>query len=572
MSNSSDLPGEQPKSIWTRPIKVKFGKLAESLGKGAIAGAFGNWAGVAGSGVDALKALGLGGQEVEAIAWMLVQRSLLQAMSDLAAPYQKDLTQEPDFAQLCEQLDTALEEGSLTLSPEFFDRPKDLEILGAVNMPYRRWLQTCGLPKTEAEAIAGRLPTHFVFALNEQWRSHPQEYAVLKDRLDTPFTKATERERAWMRYGAWLQRRVDEPMFAEAFSLRQIYVPLRAYFLRAEKGEAAEARRLAEGREREKERVVVELERQLLDWLDHAKVGDTVRVICGGPGSGKSSFSKMLAAKLVAEEPTQRPLSVLFIPLHQLRDLSNDLSSTIDEFIQSDLDGMLPPNPLEKENAAKRLLLVFDGLDELAMQGKIAAQVAQDFIKEVKGSLLRFNRNEVRVLALMSGREVVVQASQNEFRQEGQVLHVLPYIQLEAELEKHRYIDEHRLLNRDQRQDWWRRYGKLKGQSYEGMPDELAQDSLAEITAQPLLNYLVALSHDRGALVFSEEPNLNAVYADLLKRVYSRDWESYPHPELGKISETNFVRLLEEIAVACWHGTGGRRQSSKLKTAAAAKL
>jgi len=68
MNSGSDLPIRKPVSIWHRSIEVKFGALVKVLGKGVIAGAFGNWEGLAGSGVDTLDALGLKTNNVEAIA------------------------------------------------------------------------------------------------------------------------------------------------------------------------------------------------------------------------------------------------------------------------------------------------------------------------------------------------------------------------------------------------------------------------------------------------------------------------------------------------------------------------
>jgi hypothetical protein len=47
----------------------------------------------------------------------------------------------------------------------------------------------------------------------------------------TPFTKAGDREWAWTAYAALLQRRIQEGIFDEPFSLNQIYVPLNAYYL-----------------------------------------------------------------------------------------------------------------------------------------------------------------------------------------------------------------------------------------------------------------------------------------------------------------------------------------------------
>lgn len=299
------------------------------------------------------------------------------------------------------------------------------------------------------------------------------------------------------------------------------------------------------------QRVIVDLYTSLTDWLQQANKDDAIRVICGGPGCGKSSFGKMFAAKLA--ETSQRCL--LFVPLHQINP-SLDLSQALEDFIETDLDGILPPNPLGPDRAQQQLLLIFDGLDELAMQGKAAMQVARDFVQEVQTKLLAYNRTESRVFVLISGRDLVIQANRSRFRREGQVLHVLPYMQTDSERKKHQIVDEEQLLRTDQRHIWWRNYGKLRQQNYRELPSELDRGKLTEITAQPLLNYLVALSYDSNELDFSQNSNLNTIYADLLDRVYDRGWENYQHPALGDMDKDGFLRILEEIAVACWQGNG----------------
>ncbi|MEO1210435.1 MAG: pentapeptide repeat-containing protein [Cyanobacteria bacterium J06638_20] len=554
--NASRVAAKKSTSIWKRPINCNFFDLGTAVAKGAISGVFGNWEEASRSGVEVLEALELEPKSVEVIAWVLVQRSLMQAMANLVQDYhdllpiaQRDAFK-PDMEMLGRQLDQVLAKSELTLSPNFFKCPKDLFIVRSVQKPFCRWLQTHEVPGASAKAIADRLPRYFVFALNEQWRVNSEDYARLQEALDTPFTQASEREFAWMLYVAWLQKRVDEPLFAESFSLRQVYVPLRAYYEVPERESKQE--RDVRSTERSVTRHVVDLQTELLDWIQAADKDDAIRVICGGPGCGKSSFSKMLAATLAETET----IPVFFIPLHQF-DPTGDLVDAIERFIREDLDGTLPPHPLAKESAEPRVLLIFDGLDELAMQGAIAAQVAQEFVREVQKKLIRFNQNQTRVLALLSGREVVVQPIQSEFRKAQQVLYVLPYHLTQQERDNHRYQGNESLLNTDQRHQWWKAYGQLKGQSYTELPEDLSHSELEELTAQPLLNYLVALSYERGELDFSVESNLNAIYHDLLRRVYQRDWADNPHPALQEVKqEEQFIRFLEEIAIACWHGNG----------------
>jgi uncharacterized protein YjbI with pentapeptide repeats len=145
-------------------------------------------------------------------------------------------------------------------------------------------------------------------------------------------------------------------------------------------------------------------------------------------------------------------------------------------------------------------------------------------------------------------------ANEVDFRKERQILHVLPY--LLPRDEHWQYVDSEKLLIQDQRQLWWEYYGRANGNGFTGLPPQLDQGNLNEITAQPLLNYLVALSLRYGKLEFSEETNLNAVYDNLLRSVYARGWESNQHSAIQGVEEKDFVRILEEIALATWHGNG----------------
>ncbi|MGD1905232.1 MAG: NACHT domain-containing protein [Leptolyngbyaceae cyanobacterium] len=255
----------------------------------------------------------------------------------------------------------------------------------------------------------------------------------------------------------------------------------------------------------------------------------------------------MFAAKLAAKGT----LPVLFIPLHHFEP-SDDLVDAVGKFVQ--IDGILPHNPLAAQQRESHLLIIFDGLDELALQGKIAERTAQGFVREVQRKVDRFNQREACLQVLISGRELVMQANETDFRRDGQILHVLPY--LVADYNRGHYVDEKKLLEQDQRQHWWQNYGAASGSGYTSLPSELDQGNLIEITAQPLLNYLVALSLRRGKLKFSEATNLNAVYADLLKAIYERGWAGHQHTAIQGIEEKDFVRVLEEIALAAWHGNG----------------
>ena len=570
-SNQHGLNVTKPVSLLNRSIKFSFKEFFKSMTKAVVKGATANYTQALGDVVDALASVSLV-QDCGEVAWLLIQRSLLQAVHDLLKENEALIyryadnpmviltmrglpSDDPDAVTA--RLDLSLEEGEITIDEKFFRNPRTLHVLEQFKTPFRQWLELFGLNGAEAESIANRLPSYFVHALNEQWRERPEEYRCLKEAFDTPFTQAGAAEQAWQSYATLLQKQVDEPMFVEAFSLRQVYVPLRAYYF--EKTAADKETRL-DPRAAETtnvKRIVVDLERELDSWFANNDASDAVRVISGGPGSGKSSFTKMLSAKL-AKWKRRR---VLFVPLHLL-ELSDDLEEAVRKFIRY-VDRDLT-NPLDPEENTESSLIIFDGLDELAMQGKIAAELAQQFVREVLRKTDQLNIRGSRLKVLISGRELAIQSNAYDFKRPKQVLHVLPYFV--SEVSRKEYYDALNLLEQDQRQQWWANYGRVSGNKYEGLPEELGRDELSEITSQPLLNYLVALSFTRGEVDLATESNLNLIYRDLLKAVYERGWAGGRNLTLQGVSEEKFVRWLEEIAVAAWHGDGRTTTLEEIKS------
>ncbi|MGP1386305.1 MAG: pentapeptide repeat-containing protein [Thainema sp.] len=549
----SGLSLRHPIKVWNRPLKANFKDLFKALGSGGINAATGQWAGLGKDLIDASVAVGLGNDPGQ-IAWLLIYRTLAKAMESLIAESQDLMEQRPeDLDQLCDHLDLSLEESELTIDAHFFEQPKSLPILVDLQVPLTQFLAPFLANPQQAEAIAARLPSYFVFALEQEWRSRSSEYAILVDSLATPFTQAVRQEQEWRLYRAWLQKQIDEPMFLEPFGLRQIYVSQLAYYRQQQEEKLVSYS--SSGKRHE--RVVIDLEDDLNQWLSTAARNDAIRIISGGPGSGKSSFAKIFAA-----HQAEHGRSVLFIPLHQF-DPSGDLETAVANFIH--YDSYLDTSPLNPKqlNATNRLLIIFDGLDELAMQGRIAKEVAQGFIREVQKNVDRYNQRELVLQVLITGREIVVQDNSSEFRQPRQVLHLLPYFMPEAKREKDGddvYVDHEQRLAQDRRQNWWQLYGSISGQGYTGLPAELDRGNLVEITSQPLLNYLVALSYTSGKLVFTAETNLNEIYFSLLKAVYERGYERNRnvtvHATIQGMKESDFIRILEEIALASWHGDG----------------
>jgi len=515
----------------------------------ATSGVMLDWKGLADSAIDLLKDAGLH-DKPEHLAWVLIYQSLIRTLTDLVEEYRNVFNQDIDEAKLeslAQTLEGALNAIEVSIDANFFDRPQDLPLLEAFKPAFTDWLKDLGVADNDANTIHARLKSKFVLSLHQQWIARASDYACIKDAIDTPFTRATQTRQSWQQYYAWLQEQINERMFDEVFGLKQVYVPLRAFYkIKTDTDDRLE--RLTSDRENEQNSIVVDLTEHLTEWVNNFNKDDAIRVISGGPGSGKSSFSKMFAAH-IAE---QSDVPVLFIPLHHF-DPSADLIEAVNKFVAQ--DRYLSGTPLDASHGENRLLLIFDGLDELSMQGKATAEVALNFVDEVLAKINQFNAQCLHRQALFTGRDLAVQASSQRFRKSKQILHVLPYF-IEKD-EREQYQDPEQRLSRDQRNDWWQNYARASGKAYLAMPEELQLDSLIPITKEPLLNYLVALSFEGKRLDFSQQTTLNEIYADLLKAVYKRQWDDgRQHKGIGELTEDQFLRILEEIALAIWHGDG----------------
>jgi hypothetical protein len=492
---SAGVKVKKPVSIWRKPVKLQTAKFAAALGIHDIA--VGDWKSTAGDLEKAVEATGLSTDPGE-IAWKLILRALVRAMFDLldeGCPFAPDAPI-PDREPFAAALETALGAAEIALERTFFDRPRDLPLLGAISDPLAGWLTAHGAIETEARAIVGRLPAFFTYALHQEWHERATKYAPLLQSLDTPFAKAGERERAWERYAARLDRQIHESMLGEPFGIAEVFIPLRGYWEEDKEPDdpRAACRTSAHDRREEAVRHVLDVGDDLASWIAlGGKDGPTLRVLAGGPGSGKSSLAKIFAARVSAKG--QR---VLYVPLH-LIDPEKDLETAIGHFVRQ--QDILPDNPLDPASGEPLLLLLLDALDELAMQGKAAAEVARKFVEEVGRLVDNRNHDGVRLLVLIGGRDVVVQMSRSELRKPRQVIHLLPYY-MSKEAAKP-YVDPHNLLAADHRDLWWQCYGAAKGTDRPAMPAALRRRDLDEITAQPLLGYLVALSFERGKIDFS---------------------------------------------------------------------
>ena len=538
----------QPVSVWNRAIGVDFRKFFVSLGKAVVAGKVGKWDSAVKSGIDTLASISLKDPAPGDVAWLLIRRTLEQSMTRLVEESRDQLQLDAfDPGGLDDESIAILDATELTVDRSFFENPGQLALIEPTTEAFRRWLIGAGATEPVAGSIAERLRRYFVSQLHEEWVKNSGQYAKLELYLvDSPFADATGRELAWLRYNAWLQKQIDEPLLGEPFSLRQTFVPLRAYWEQdlSTNDEVTPRHRAF--------RHIVELEDELLSWVDESDSAQAVRLLSGGPGSGKTSVCKMFCATL----SERADLRVVFLPLHRLT-FRRSLEEALAEFAATHRD--LPSDFL---SSSSRILLVFDGLDELALAGRASRELARVFVAEIRHLTERRNDSaRVNMQVLLSGREVAIQEYAEELRR-SRTLTLLGHAPRPKAPET---FEPARLLEEDRREQWWDNFCRATGHSFDEIRFRMEEPTLEEVTNQPLLIVLLALAWFGENTVDSDldQPwGLNSLYQTLIYKVYERRWGA-THPTQAVLPRDKYVRVLEEIAVASWQSGESREVSRK---------
>jgi Pentapeptide repeats (8 copies) len=496
---------------------------------------------------DLLASLGFGQKITPAsLAGVLINRALIKSIADIISTYCEEWKQLTvvERARLNEHLlsQIPIDSSGIEIDRDFFEQPQVFSGLAEAQSWMELWLQDLVENPAAAQAMSARLPSYFTCALHDELRVNRDKYQPLNTHFtDTLVSEAYHRDMGWRRYTAWLDKQLDEPIFAETFGIRPLYVPLCAYYIEKKDDDregASQTREIRHARD---------LESAMDAWLLDPKAA-CIRLISGGPGSGKSTFTKWWAARVAA----QGICKVWHIALHHL-DLKGDLEERLKIFAAKNL--YLRGNPLDE----LKILIIFDGLDELALSGKVGLAAAENFVEQLI-TLVNASQKDLKVL--VSGRDAIVQSQINRFSNPDQIWHLLPYY-IPKDQAKEYQSQPQNLLATDRRQNWWQKYGGLKGEKYEGLPKSLSIKSLDEITSQPILNYLVAISDYFLQNKIDESKTRNQIYQSLLQKVYERGWAEQnkstrdsKHPITQYMSFADFQLVLEEVGLCAWHGDG----------------
>ena len=531
--------------------------LARHLGQAAIHGALlQDWPNVVTNLSKAAEAIQIKRSE-GTLAWQLLLTGIGEALTELANEQPPTLINQADIDIITERV--GREAADLVIPVDFLDRPWNLGPVTLAKKTLLTWLASpAGTPPLQdLTNLSRRFDSALVLALRRIIRRDTAYYHPVLALRDDPTTPAWQLLEDWRLYRARLVAEFSAaPVFDESFALDQIYVPLNAWhWVKHEPGTNMQPKRFRE---------VIRLTDDMLAWLRGERGSSRLRLVSGGPGSGKTSAMMALAAELVQGRNNGRPTDVLLFPLQRFQwrtGIIESVAATLNAYSDH-----MRHNPLDPKHLRHRdtpLLLIFDGLDELSASTEISEAISATFLRELSSALGTWS--DRLVWAVVTGRDAIFGNIEGPTSAlPGQRLHLLSFHVRDHEPgapDRSDYHDPSHHLLTDNRIEAFQRFSTARGEPSDDLPDAYTNDDLHDVSAQPLLNYFLLTNASDEV-----DGNLPRIYGRLFERLHTRNRNVDNRPQdAGKpgagLSQHLFDRVFEVMAVAAWR-TGGTRAAS----------
>lgn len=510
-----------------------------------------------------------GEDELEARATNLVAETLAYALADVLS--NTSFSRAPTHRQAQELIKSSLTravvlatQSDLLLETENLKYPATLSVfedaahrLAHAVRPFESQEPESGLEIRFQSAVAE--------GLNRILARRPEYFEPVLNVLASPAAGAEARVRAWAHYrSALICRFEDAALFGEdertGVTLGQVYQPLRAWWHDDVDDLTRVDSESPNGPTSPAETVYLEmLEGALLTWLGKDLPQDRVRLISGGPGSGKSTFARWLAAK-VTVIPRWR---VLFVPLQRLRG-SGPLERIVDDYFRLHPDEPFgpetPPMSSIGRDGHQDWLIIFDGLDELAKEGGSSESAAQVFASGLADMRARLS-GVARVRYVVLGRAPSMQEARRRLGLQGnRTLHVGDMAALvfnpAGPAKEVTVVDPDQLAPQDQRQEFWARWATAKGLPT-ATPEAMKAEVLHDLTKEPLLAFLLIKSGYVSERWREAAENRNRIYEAIFDKIWERERAKETRTNLNDIRKDGFDALMQALGLAAWRG-GGR--------------
>ena len=531
--------------------------LSGHLGSAALHGAaLGNWPGTIAELFSAAKTIRIDRSE-GALAWELLLTGIGEALTELANQQPPRSINEDEVRAITKLI--GREATDLVIPADFLEHPWNLPPVALAKKTLLTWLApeagVSSLQNQDMINLGRRFDAALVLGLHRAIRQNKARYQPVLALRDDPTRPAWQVMEDWRLYQAHvLSEYKVVPVFDESFALDQIYVPLNAWH--------KEMHVVDLDKDPKEVRAVVALTDDILAWLRGERYGGKLRLISGGPGSGKSSVMKALAAELVQKGNNGCPVDVLLFPLQRFQwrsDIIESIAATLNAY-----GDQMRHNPLDPEHLRHRdtpLLLIFDGLDELTASMEVSEAISATFLRELSATLRSWTDRPV--WAIVTGRDAIFGNVQGPTAPlPGEQFHLLPYHVRKNEQNapgRDEYHDPGQFLEVDNREKAFRRFAEAKGKREKDLPAAYSNDDLHDVSTQPLLNYFMLTSGPDEI----GDGNLARIYSHLFERLHVRNRNISGRPQdAGKpaagLTQDEFNRVFEVMAVAAWR-TGGTR-------------
>ncbi|WP_339763852.1 pentapeptide repeat-containing protein [uncultured Hoeflea sp.] len=508
------------------------------------------------------------------LAFVLVAASLARCFEDMLRDIK--LEQEIEKGQLealSSDMLSQIEVKSLSINADFFLSPASFPFLtDFARLIYDRLVRPARTPTVKD--LEKSLRRHYAVALNLAVMAKPHSFQPLQDQLFNQTSEPARRQIERARHQAGLVRAFEDmPLMGQddeddPVLLGEVYVPLRAFHyqprVKDKAGKASSYTHKPVGEDKEQRRKVLQdFESYALDWIERADPNRSVMVLSGGPGMGKSSSQRALAARIVRE---QRGFPV-FIPLQFMAD-----QTTLEERIHHVLSKRSPDNRLahdflnyiDEATSDGPIVLMFDGLDELYLSDAGDDKPLRDLVSKITTYIKTRPRKDGKatVLAIVAGRIGAADRATSELEVNAEeIVHFLPFIL--SQEDKQLFVDgtSESDLHHDQRSDWWHKWQLRRPNLSKQMPERFKSYDLTPLSCEPLLLYFLAFAGIPESESEETQLNRNVVYDAILRNFHNRECKK-DHKNLGRVFDnfdSEFEPVLQSLALAAWYDGSTRK-------------
>jgi len=337
-----------------------------------------------------------------------------------------------------------------------------------------------------------------------------------------------------------------EKVFGEDFTFRDIYVPLKAKPLDGNGNEIDDAE-------------AFDLESWAKDVLQDPQKQDLVMFVQGGPGRGKSVFSRMFA------DWVRSQLYPIWIPvLIRLRDIPK-LQESFPNTLRDAVSARFASDDWLKDRNTKYLFLL-DGFDELLLEGRTSGGLEQ-FLRQM-GQFQRDSQRDKDMghRVLITGRTLALQEIKEQMPDN------LSRVRIEV-------------MDSEGQQQWlgkWEAiFGRKKREAFEAfLQDRRCPKLVQEKCGQePLLLYLLAAMHRDGELQVDDGASSTGakikIYEQFLNWVLTKQRPEWLQRELTEQEIEDWRRILSEAGLCVvqsgWEFASVKEIESRLKQDEGAK-